>query len=118
MKVTLLLSRFDQTGMTTHTIDLAKSLVSNNVITTLIVGYKNKNIRYQNELLEQALSSGAKVITVPPPDRKSIFSKLESFICLIYNVLREGGGNTCSIALFILDTLVSWKKIHLDTSCK
>ena len=47
MKILLLLSRCDQTGMTTHTLDLGRALVSLGHRVTLLVGGGRKICRNQ-----------------------------------------------------------------------
>lgn len=52
MKILLLLSRCDQTGMTTHTLDLGRALVSLGHRVTLLVGRRKKNLP-ESEILYQ-----------------------------------------------------------------
>jgi len=91
MKVTMLLSRFDMTGMTTHTLELLRALVSENVDATLVVGYRRGVDVNKDALYMQALETGARVVTIGEPRRESALSKMRTAILLIYNILKSGG---------------------------
>lgn len=91
MKVTMLLSRFDKTGMTTHTIDLLEALGRKGVETSLIVGYRAGADAVSDRLYERAVRSGSRIVTVPVADRTSVWRKLASAVAMIVNVLKIGG---------------------------
>ena len=63
MKILLLLSRCDQTGMTTHTLDLGRALVSLGHRVTLLVGRRKKNLPESEILYQKFLEVGVQVVS-------------------------------------------------------
>lgn len=76
MKILFLLSHIDQTGMTTHTLDLGSALVKLGHNVTLLVGYtEGKNIPELDLLYQKFKTSGIKI--VPFPEAASLLSRFK-----------------------------------------
>lgn len=83
----MILSRLDQTGMTTNTLDLAEALNKNHEVVVLI-GFNNKTaIQTEKILLKKFNETGVKIKTFQIPKRDSKISKLLSGIDLILKIL-------------------------------
>lgn len=80
MKILLLLSRCDQTGMTTHTLDLCEALVKSGQDVTVLVGRKwgGVNPPESNALYQRFISTGARIVPYPLPEHKSTLGNLRS----------------------------------------
>ena len=90
MKILMLLSRCDQTGMTTHSLDLAEALVRKGVDLTILIGYRKSESEIADRLYRRFLNTGAKIVAVKPPERNSR-SKLYSAASFVANTLIRGG---------------------------
>lgn len=86
----MILSRYDQTGMTTHTIDLSRALVRKGHEVTLLVGYRKHDDPVSDRLMDSVRDIGLRVKTFLIPERKSRL-RIISAISLIINVLKNGG---------------------------
>ena len=86
MRVLMVLSRFDQTGMTTHTFHLASALVKLNVDVILLVGrtITNSHISLENLLYQKFIDAGILVVPFFQPNRRSLVSKIMSTIEIMY----------------------------------
>lgn len=94
MKILMLLSRLDQTGMTTHTIDLAEALVRKKHEVTVLVGYHNSPNEIERQLMNRLKITGVNIRTFFAPSRISKFRSIKSAMSLIINILKQkkGGG--------------------------
>lgn len=108
MEVTMLLSRLDQTGMTTHTLDLAGALVRKGVKVTVITGWNENKDDVADALKMRLVGTGASVKTFYAPNRKSGIRSIFSAICLLNIIVRSGGGTACSIPLSFMGSMVTW----------
>lgn len=73
MKILMLLSRCDQTGMTTHSLDLAQAETALGHDVTLLVGRKKTNNSKESDLLyQQFMELGISVIPFYESDYKSV----------------------------------------------
>ena len=90
MRVLMVLSRFDQTGMTTHTFHLASALVKLNVDVILLVGrtITNSHISLENLLYQKFIDAGILVVPFFQPNRRSLVSKIMSTIEIMYYMLK------------------------------
>lgn len=88
----MLLSRLDQTGMTTHTIDLANALVKKQHEVIVLVGYNNCPDSVARRLMERLKSSGAEIRTFHAPNGNSKARLVLSGISLVFNLLKLKGG--------------------------
>lgn len=91
MRILMLLSRLDQTGMTTHTIDLAEALVRKRHDVTVLIGYHNSPDEIEHQLMNRLKISGANIRTFFAPARNSKFQLTKSAISLIFNILKWRG---------------------------
>lgn len=89
MKILMLLSRCDQTGMTTHTLDLAQALTEQNVDVKVLIGFSNKKATpTEKDLLNKFKSIlGCKISTYPRPYKNSKFVKIISSLSLISKLI-------------------------------
>lgn len=92
MRILMLLSRLDQTGMTTHTIDLAEALVRKRHDVTVLIGYHNSPDEIEHQLMNRLKITGANIRTFFAPARNSKFQSIKSAISLIINILKWRGG--------------------------
>lgn len=102
MEVTMLLSRLDQTGMTTHTLDLAGALVRKGVKVTVITGWNENKDDVADALKMRLVGTGASVKTFYAPNRKSGIRSIFSAICLLNIIVRSGG------VLHVQSPYLSW----------
>lgn len=91
MKITMILSRLDQTGMTTHTLDLAEALVRKKHHVTILVGRSSSENSVSKILVDKCISTGANIDWFPIPDRHSTISLLHSTIKLIFKIIKLRG---------------------------
>lgn len=91
MRILMLLSRLDQTGMTTHTIDLAEALVRKRHDVTVLVGYHNSPDEIERQLMNRLKITGVNIKTFFAPSRNSKFQLIKSAISLILNLLKSRG---------------------------
>lgn len=84
MKILMLLSRCDQTGMTTHTLDLGKALVEAECEVILLIGGK---LNRTNELYQKFLSSGMQVVTFPEIGKGGLLGKVRSVATVLCHLL-------------------------------
>lgn len=84
MKILFLLSRCDQTGMTTHTLDLGYALVEQgHSVTTLMGGGEART----SNLYERFLSSGMKIVAFPSIDRTNVGAKIWSMAFIMFYLM-------------------------------
>lgn len=88
----MLLSRLDQTGMTTHTLDLAEALVKKEHKVIVLVGHNKNPDTVACRLMDRLKTTGAEIRTFFMPDKKSKRQLIASSISLIYTILRLGRG--------------------------
>ncbi len=88
MKILLLLSRCDQTGVTTHTLDLSEALVALGHDVTVLVG-KTKGVDApESEMLYQKfVKTGATIVPYPLPDNSSMLGKIKSVCAIVWYLL-------------------------------
>lgn len=114
----MLLSRLDQTGMTTHTIELAEALVRKGHNVTILTGWNKCPDVVALNLMDRLNNTGAIVKTFFAPDKSSKLERALSAISLLINMLMcKGGGNTRSIALSVLGSLVIRSQIYFHITC-
>jgi len=91
MKILFLLTRCDQTGMTTHTLDLGTALVNLGQEVTLLLG-RSKCGKEKTDctysLFQKFLNSGMDVVLYREPTG-SLLSKAKSFLSVISYILRH-----------------------------
>lgn len=115
----MLLSRLDQTGMTTHTIELAEALVRKGHNVTILTGWNKIPDTVALSLMDRLNNTGAKIKTFFAPDKSSKLKRALSAISLLINVLMcKGGGNTRSIALSVLGSLAVRSQIYFHITCR
>ncbi len=116
----MLLSRLDQTGMTTHTMELAEALVRKGHNVTVLTSWNKNPDAVALNLMDRLNHTGAKVKTFFAADKNSKFKLALSAISLIGNILavKEGGGNTRSIALSVLGSLAVRSQIYFHITCR
>jgi len=88
----MLLSRLDQTGMTTHTIELAEALVRKGHNVTILTGWNKIPDTVALSLMDRLNNTGAKIKTFFAPDKSSKLKLALSAISLLINVLMCKGG--------------------------
>lgn len=88
----MLLSRLDQTGMTTHTIELAEALVRKGHNVTILTGWNKIPDTVALSLMDRLNNTGAKIKTFFAPDKSSKLKRALSAISLLINVLMCKGG--------------------------
>lgn len=88
----MLLSRLDQTGMTTHTIELAEALVRKGHNVTILTGWNKIPDTVALSLMDKLNNTGAKIKTFFAPDKSSKLKRALSAISLLINVLMCKGG--------------------------
>lgn len=88
----MLLSRLDQTGMTTHTIELAEALVRKGHNVTILTGWNKIPDTVALSLMDRLKNTGAKIKTFFAPDKSSKLKRALSAISLLINVLMCKGG--------------------------
>ena len=90
MKILLLLSRCDQTGVTTHTLDLTEALVEQGHDVTVLVG-KTKGVDApESEMLYgKFVKTGATIVPYPLPDGNSTTGKIKSVCAIAGYLLRH-----------------------------
>lgn len=88
----MLLSRLDQTGMTTHTIELAEALVRKGHNVTILTGWNKIPDTVALSLMDKLNNTGAKIKTFFAPDKRSKLKRALSAISLLINVLMCKGG--------------------------
>lgn len=91
MKILMILSRCDQTGMTTHTLDLSSALVGLGHDVTLLVGYqKGEKESFADKqvykLYSHFMKSGVKLQLFREPSNGSIVNKLLSTIQALWYI--------------------------------
>ncbi len=72
MKVLMILSRFDTTGMTTNTVDLANALSEMGNDVHLLVGTNKKHTNLEDYFLNKCEQGGVKIVECVRPESKSI----------------------------------------------
>ena len=87
MKILLLLSRCDQTGMTTHTLDLGRALVSLGHRVTLLVGRRKKNLPESEILYQKFLEVGVQVVSFREAINNSLHLKIISFLDVLFFII-------------------------------
>lgn len=88
----MLLSRLDQTGMTTHTMELAEALVRKGHNVTILTGWNKIPDTVALSLMDRLNNTGAKIKTFFAPDKSSKLKRALSAISLLINVLMCKGG--------------------------
>ncbi len=91
MKILLLLSRCDQTGVTTHTLDLCEALVALGHDVTVLVGRQTKvtpPIQPESEMLyRKFVETGAAIVPYPLPDGNRTMGKIRSVCAVVWYML-------------------------------
>ncbi len=87
MKVLLVLSNCDQTGMTTHTLDLAEALLNNGVEVKLLVGYMPGNNDVSDRLFERFKATGAEITPFYLPKKRTRVDMIRGGISLVVKLL-------------------------------
>lgn len=85
----MILSRLDQTGMTTHTLDLTAALVKKNHNVTLLVGQDELNDIISKDLTDKVATTGAEIETFYMCKKRSILGSIKSSISLIFHILKH-----------------------------
>ena len=89
MKIALLLSRIEQTGVTTHTLDLAKGLVDMGHEICLITGGKIVDATSRvDDFYNEFVSLGITIKEFPTPNG-SVFNKVIQSITSVQKVMRD-----------------------------
>lgn len=88
----MLLSRLDQTGMTTHTMELAEALVRKGHNVTILTGWNKIPDTVALSLMDRLNNTGAKIKTFFAPDKNSKLKRALSAISLLINALMYRGG--------------------------
>lgn len=114
----MLLSRLDQTGMTTHTMELAEALVRKGHNVTILTGWNKIPDTVALSLMDRLNNTGAKIKTFFAPDKNSKLKRALSAISLLINALMYRGGNTRSIAISVLGSLAVRSQIYFHITCR
>lgn len=90
MKILMILSNLDLTGMTTHTIDLIEALDKQNINISFVVGFDKKNTSDRELKLLRKVSSfkNCKIHTFTPPKRDSKISKLKALFSILFSLVK------------------------------
>ena len=90
MKILFLLSRCDQTGVTTHTLDLCEALVALGHDVTVLVGKTKGADAPESEMLYQKfLKTGAAIVPYPLPYNSSVMGKIKPLNAIMWYMLRH-----------------------------
>ncbi len=94
MKILLLLSRCDQTGVTTHTLDLCEALVDLGHDVTVLVGrqanFTPPHSQPESEMLyRKFVETGAAIVPYPLPEGNSMVGKIRSVCAVVWYMLRH-----------------------------
>ena len=90
MKILLLLSRCDQTGVTTHTLDLTEALVEQGHDVTVLVGKTKGADAPESEMLYgKFVKTGATIVPYHMPEGNSITGKIKSVCAIAGYLLRH-----------------------------
>ncbi len=92
MKILLLLSRCDQTGMTTHTIDLTEALVGQGHDVTVLIGKNmggHADAPESEMLYRKFLATGATIVPYPLPEGNSMKGKVKSVCAIVWYLIRH-----------------------------
>lgn len=85
LKIVMLLSRIDQTGMTTHTLDLTKGLVQEGNEVFVISGASPiENNQELIKLKDRFFGSGAKIVEFKIPEGNLFIKSLNSILSILY----------------------------------
>ena len=85
LKIVMLLSRIDQTGMTTHTLDLTKGLVQEGNEVFVISGASPiENNQELIKLKDRFFGSGAKIVEFKIPEGNLFIKSLNGILSILY----------------------------------